>query len=124
MKRISHASAKVLTRDRVRSLQILSKKSGISQVLVITRVTIEPGGIQQRHRHGRAEQIWIVLAGTAALLLDADREETMAAEHTYCFAPGEVHGIRNDSTEPFEYLSVTSPPESFEAAYDRSKSSG
>jgi quercetin dioxygenase-like cupin family protein len=118
MKIVASADAEVLTRDRVRSLQIISQKSGISRAVAITRVTVEAGGVQPRHRHAASEQIWVVLAGRATLLLDGDQEEPMSAGHTYCFEPGEVQGIRNDSGDVFEYLTVTSPPESFEAAYD------
>ena len=121
MKVVAHADAELLTRERVRSLQIVSQKSGISRAVVITRVTLEPGGIQPRHRHAASEQIWVALAGTATLLLDGEREEPLSAGHTYCFEPGEVHGIRNDSGGVFEYLSVTSPPESFDAAYDKKR---
>lgn len=102
MKVVAHADAEVLTRDRVRSLQLVSQKSGI------------------QHRHPGAEQIWVALSGSATLLLDGGREAPLHAGNTYCFEPGEVHGIRNDSNGVFEYLSVTSPPESFEAAYDNS----
>ncbi len=119
MKVVAHSEAEVLTRDRVRSVQIVSQKSGISRAVVITRVTLEPGGIQHRHRHASSEQIWVVLNGAATLLLDGGREEPIEAGNTYCFAPGEIHGIRNDSAAAFEYVSVTSPPESFEAAYDK-----
>jgi quercetin dioxygenase-like cupin family protein len=119
VKVVANADAEVLTRDRVQSLQIVSQKSGISQAVVITRVTVEPGGIQPRHRHAASEQIWVVLSGRATLMLDGGQEAPMSAGHSYCFEPGEMHGIRNDSGGVFEYLAVTSPPESFEAAYDK-----
>ena len=42
MKVVAHSKAEVLTRDHVRSVQIVSQKSGISRAVVITRVTLEP----------------------------------------------------------------------------------
>jgi hypothetical protein len=33
------------------------------------------------------------------------------------FADGDVHGLENSGTLPFEYLSVTSPPINFDYAY-------
>lgn len=87
MKVVANADAEVLTRDRVRSLQLVSQKSGISRAVVITRVTLEPGGMQHRHRHPGAEQIWVALSGSATLLLDGGREAPLHAGNTYCFEP-------------------------------------
>lgn len=36
------------------------------------------------------------------------------------FADGDVHGLRNDSGLAFEYMSITSPPINFRAAYAKS----
>lgn len=57
LKIVTHADAEVLTRDQVQLRQIVSQKSGISKTVVITRVTLEPGGIQKWARRFALELI-------------------------------------------------------------------
>jgi mannose-6-phosphate isomerase-like protein (cupin superfamily) len=43
----------------------------------------------------------------------------IAAGDVVRFADGDLHGFRNSGEVPFVYLSVTSPPVNFRAAYSR-----
>ena len=107
-----------LANPDVQSLQLLNPAHGVESRVTITRVTVQPGGEQGRHAHESSEQVWVALQGRGLLLLAEGRTQHFAEGEVARFAEGEVHGFRNDSGEPFEYLSVTTPPIDFAYAYE------
>lgn len=110
-----------LTNPGIASEQLLSPHNSESKRVTITRVTVEPGASQPRHKHNNAEQIWIALAGTGELLLANKATRSFAAGATVRFAEGDVHGVENRTSEPFVYMAVTSPPINFDYAYSSRK---
>ena len=62
-------------------------------------------------------QIWIATKGNGTLLLADNKEEEFFAGDIVRFADGDIHGLKNESQEIFEYISVTSPPVNFGYAY-------
>jgi mannose-6-phosphate isomerase-like protein (cupin superfamily) len=64
-----------------------------------------------------SEQIWIAIDGNGQLLLAEEKEQLFTEGDIVRFADGDIHGLRNDSNEVFEYISVTSPPINFKKAY-------
>jgi mannose-6-phosphate isomerase-like protein (cupin superfamily) len=105
-----------LTNPGVTSLQLLSPHNSKSARVTLTKVVVAPGAIQPRHSHASSEQIWYVLSGIGQALL-ANERRPISAGDVVRFADGDVHGIENDGTVPFECLSVTSPPINFDYAY-------
>jgi len=99
------------------SRQLLYPGNSESARVTITRVTLEPGAINARHSHCGAEQIWIALSGSGELLLADEAAIPFAEGDVARFAAGDVHGLRNSGVSPFVYISVTSPPLDFRAAY-------
>ena len=85
--------------------------------MTLTEVHLAPGAAQTRHVHEHSEQIWYALRGEAVLLLKDGGEHPFRAGNVVRFAPGEIHGARNDGGEAFVYLSATAPPLSFTNAY-------
>jgi mannose-6-phosphate isomerase-like protein (cupin superfamily) len=51
------------------------------------------------------------------LLLADDLTAPFVAGDIVRFEDGEIHGLDNTGSSPFEYLSVTAPPLNFRAAY-------
>ena len=92
----------------------------------ITRVTVAPGASNPRHVHASSEQVWVALRGNAQLLLDGSTTTPFGEGDVVRFIDGDVHGLENLGAEEFVYLSVTSPPINFRAAYpaDWRKSEG
>ncbi len=117
MELIRKGQINALVNPGVRSLQLLNMANSASERLTLTRVTVDAGGRQERHSHETSEQVWIAIQGSGRLLLGEGRSETFQAGDVARFAEGEVHGLENDSGVPFEYISVTSPPADFRAAY-------
>ncbi|MBL4782238.1 MAG: cupin domain-containing protein [Porticoccaceae bacterium] len=76
-----------------------------------------PGISQPRHKHETSEQIWIALAGTGHLLLAEGETHAFKAGDVARFEPGDSHGLCNNGSEVFTYISVTSPPIDFGYAY-------
>jgi len=108
-----------LSNPGVVSRQLLNPESAPDARVTVTEVHLSPDGVQPRHIHERAEQIWYALRGRCALLLALGEETPFHAGDVVRFAPGDVHGARNDGDGEFVYVSVTTPPQSFEHAYQK-----
>lgn len=120
MEFISAESIKVLSNPGVASSQLLNPENSASERITITRVVVDPDAEQPRHTHPTSEQIWIATSGEGTLLLADGAERAFRAGDVARFADGDVHGLVNRSGKPFEYISVTSPPLNFKAAYAKS----
>lgn len=79
---------------------------------------MEPGATTPRHSHPKSEQIWIIEKGTATLLLSLDKTQIVQAGEIIRTPPGEVHGLTNTGSEPFVYLTATTPPIDLTTSYD------
>jgi quercetin dioxygenase-like cupin family protein len=117
MEFIRRDDVKAFANRGVTSHQLLFPENSNSARVTITRVVLQPGAMNPRHHHATSEQIWIALAGSGRLLLADDLTAPFAAGDIVRFEDGETHGLENTGSSPFEYLSVTSPPLNFRAAY-------
>jgi quercetin dioxygenase-like cupin family protein len=119
MEIIRAADVVALENSGVRSRQLLFPENSRSERVTITRVVMQPGTRNPAHRHAHSEQIWIALRGAGHLPLDGGQRLPFAAGDVARFEDGDVHGFENAADEEFEYISVTSPPLNFRAAYAR-----
>ena len=103
----------------VTSRQLLFPENSRSVRITITRVTVQPGAKNPPHRHTASEQVWVALRGNGQLLLEGGDVLPFAEGDVVRFDDSELHGFENTSTSEFEYLSVTSPPINFRAAYEK-----
>lgn len=103
----------------VTSRQLLFPENSSSIRLTITRVRVKPGARNPPHRHATSEQVWIALRGEGQLQLEGRRTEPFAEGDVVRFEDGDLHGFKNTGQQDFEYLSVTSPPVNFRAAYEK-----
>ena len=124
MEIIRHDAMRVLANPGVQSFQLLSPANSSSARVTITRVVLEPGAVNARHRHAAAEQIWIALRGEGRILLADEATLEFAEGDVVRFEDGESHGLHNTGPAPFEYLSVTAPPLDFRAAYATERVAG
>jgi quercetin dioxygenase-like cupin family protein len=124
MEYISGSAIKTFANSGVESQQLLFPENSASSRVTITKVTVAPGASSPRHRHETSEQVWIALSGTGTLLLDGATTQPIRAGDVVRFADGDVHGIANDTPEPFVYIAVTSPPINFRQAYARPWTAG
>ena len=123
--RISESSVEIIRRTDVASFanggvtseQLLFPENSKSQRLTITRVTVAPGAKNPPHTHAASEQVWVALRGSGRLLLAGATSAPIAQGDVVRFAEGDVHGFENTGATEFVYLSVTSPPINFRAAY-------
>jgi mannose-6-phosphate isomerase-like protein (cupin superfamily) len=114
---IRRDDVKVFANSGVTSHQLLFPENSTSARVTITRVVVQPGAVNSRHRHATSEQIWVALSGSGRLLLAGELTAPFAAGDIVRFEDGETHGLENTGSSPFEYLSVTAPPLNFRAAY-------
>jgi quercetin dioxygenase-like cupin family protein len=117
IERLVPADFTTLENPGIRSEQILWPRNAPDAAVTITRVTMEVGAVSARHADPASEQIWLVERGTATLLLDGDGTDELRAGDVVRTPAGEVHGVSNTGSEPFEYLSITVPPQDFSPAY-------
>ncbi len=121
MEFISQKDIKILSNPGVVSRQLLNPENSESVRVTITEVHLEAGACQPRHIHETSEQIWYALQGEGQLLLANDETKEFHAGDVVRFADQDVHGLLNNSTKEFVYLSVTSPPINFSYAYQDKK---
>jgi quercetin dioxygenase-like cupin family protein len=108
-----------LQKPGIISKQLIYPENSISKRITITNVILQPNAIQNRHSHNTSEQIWIAIKGKGILLLDNNEEKEINTGDVVRFEENDVHGLRNNSNEVFEYISVTSPPIDFTYAYNK-----
>lgn len=118
MELIRKPSIPAFSNSGVVSHQLLSPENSASTRLTLTRVVIQPDAVNPRHKHESSEQVWMALEGEGTLLLGDGRTEPFVAGDVARFAEGDVHGFHNTGSQPFAYLSVTSPPINFRAIYE------
>jgi quercetin dioxygenase-like cupin family protein len=117
MEFIRRDDVKVFANSGVASHQLLFPENSNSARVTITRVVLQLGAVNPRHRHATSEQIWVALSGSGRLLLADDLSAPFVAGDIVRFEDGEMHGLDNTGSSPFEYLSITAPPLNFRAAY-------
>lgn len=117
MEFIEKNDIKELANPGVISRQLLNTENSVSQRVTVTEVHLEVGAVQPRHTHDFSEQIWYALQGTGKLLLADGQEKDFKAGDVVRFADKDVHGLLNDGTTEFVYVSVTAPPVNFGYAY-------
>jgi quercetin dioxygenase-like cupin family protein len=117
MEFIHRADVPILKNSGVASEQLLFPENSKSSRVTITRVTLEPGAANPRHLHESSEQIWVALEGAGTLLLADKKTRPLEAGDVVRFEDGYLHGFKNTGATKFVYLSVTSPPLNFCAAY-------
>ena len=117
MEIIRRAEVQSFAQSGVTSEQLLFPENSKSQRITVTRVTIAPGASNPRHTHAASEQIWVALRGSGKLLLGGSATSPFGEGDVVRFAEGDVHGFENTGPVEFVYLSVTSPPLNFRAAY-------
>ena len=118
MELIRAADTKSFSNSGVTSRQLLFPENSRSERLTITRVTVQPGARNPPHRHATSEQVWVALRGVGQLLVEGGAVP-FAEGDIARFEDGDLHGFENTGTTEFEYVSVTSPPLNFRAAYKR-----
>jgi quercetin dioxygenase-like cupin family protein len=117
MEIIRHDQIQVLSNLGITSYQLLFPENSGSSRVTVTKVVLEPGAVNPRHQHATSEQVWVALRGSGVLLLANDATVPFSAGDVARFEDNDVHGFQNTGPVPFEYLSITSPPINFRAAY-------
>jgi len=121
---IRRAEIQSFAQGGVTSEQLLFPENSKSQRITVTRVSIAPGARNPPHSHAASEQVWVALRGSGKLLLSGSATAPFGEGDVARFAEGDVHGFENTGPAEFVYISVTSPPANFRAAYAADWKSG
>jgi quercetin dioxygenase-like cupin family protein len=111
------AGATALSNPGKVSLQLLWHENSPNAQMTITRVTMQPKAVSERHSHAKSEQEWIVEKGQGTLLLANNATRAIRVGDVVRTPAGAVHGVVNSGNETLIYLSVTTPPEDFSKFY-------
>ncbi|GJD52163.1 hypothetical protein OPKNFCMD_4925 [Methylobacterium crusticola] len=114
---LSTEDAVVLRNPGKDSAQIVWPENAPDSHVTITRVTMQPGALSERHSHPRSEQIWIVERGRATLLLSDGKTKEVKQGDVIRTPPGATHGVENTTDGIFIYLTMTTPPENMSGFY-------
>ena len=74
----------------------------------LAQITIAPGAASQPHYHKICHESYYVLSGQAIMIIDK-QEFTLDPGLACLILPGQVHQIRNDSSQVLEFLAVCVP---------------
>ena len=98
-----------LAEDRAEAREIVSPRNSHAQNLSIADIRIPPGVSVKAHRHLVIEEVYHVVAGTGAMMIEGV-EMTITRGDTVVIRPGERHGIRNDTAEELRLVVTCTPP--------------
>jgi mannose-6-phosphate isomerase-like protein (cupin superfamily) len=79
-----------------------------SDSLSVIEERIPPGGGEVLHYHGRAQQLFYILAGVATFESDGVTE-VVSSREAFHIRPGVPHCIRNMGTEELYFLVISEP---------------
>lgn len=77
--------------------------------LSVIQERMPPGASEVRHRHERARQFFLVLAGALEIEI-AGEVARLGPQQGVEIAPGVAHQVRNRSGAPVEFVVVSQPP--------------
>ncbi len=83
MEIIRRDQVQVLSKPGLTSHQLLFPENSTSERLTITRVVVDPGGVNSRHRHAASEQVWVALHGAGILLLAEMQRRRLRRETSF-----------------------------------------
>lgn len=70
---------------------------------------LNPGQELVEHSHRAADDLWICIQGTATFYPGFDEEIEITAGDMIISKPGDHHGVKNTSDEPFMFIGVAGP---------------
>ena len=87
------------------------QKAGLfaSERFFLDLYCLEPGQSQQAHAHEGSDKVYLVVEGTGRVRV-GDDEAALSPGESVLAAPGEVHGIVNDSDARLVVLTLMAPP--------------
>jgi len=77
--------------------------------LSVIEECMPPGATEIRHHHGKAQQFFYVLSGSATMEVEGEILE-LSCNDGARILPGMRHQIRNESDEPVRFLVISQPP--------------
>jgi mannose-6-phosphate isomerase-like protein (cupin superfamily) len=82
----------------------------------LAEATLAPGAATQRHHHARAEEIYVVLAGSGRMEVEGD-ERDVGPGDAILIPAGARHQIKADAAGELRFLCCCAPPYSDEDTF-------
>jgi len=74
----------------------------------LAEATVRPGQTTRIHRHGRAEEIYYILAGEGLMVVDNEKQTVRAGDAIH-IPPGAWHSMTNTGAVDLVFLCCCSP---------------
>ena len=103
---------------RLRSRILMDAGELGSRHLSVTWLEVLPGDAQSLHSDEEAEQVYVVVRGTARMSVAGD-EQAIAEGDLILVPPATDHAITNDGGSDFACVSIQSPPVAASELYGR-----
>jgi quercetin dioxygenase-like cupin family protein len=98
------AEAQRFSSDRMQKVGLFSGED-----FFLDLYCLEPGQAQKPHAHAGSAKVYLVLEGAGQVTLGED-EVALGAGEAVMAHPGEIHGLRNDSTDRLVVMTLMAPP--------------
>ena len=119
MEIIKKSEIKILSNPGVESFQLLNPENSKSERISITRVWFSPIMNNLDINMKLRNKYESPLMEKGLYFLQITKKKYLS--DVVRFADGDIHGLKNNSQDIFEYISVTSPPINFGYAYKNKK---
>jgi mannose-6-phosphate isomerase-like protein (cupin superfamily) len=103
LRSINGAPEQPVSHNPAAKKQVWFRKGELPPFTQIARVVVPPGEVLATHAHADMHELFIVLEGTARMIVDS-RPHDLKAGDAIALAPGETHKLSNQSTEPIVFI--------------------
>jgi len=102
---INNASEEPVSHNPAAKKRVWFRKGELPPFTQIARVIVPPGEVLTAHAHGDMHELFIILEGTARMVVDGSVHQLSGGE-AISLAPGESHELSNTSDGQLVFLVV------------------
>ena len=102
---INSAPEEPVSHNPAAKKRVWFRKGDLPPFTQIARVSVPPGEVLSAHAHADMHELFIVLEGTARMVVD-EAPHNLSEDDAIALAPGESHELSNRSHKQFVFLVV------------------
>ncbi len=103
LRSINGAPEEPVSHNPAAKKQVWFRKGNLPPFTQIARVVVPPGEVLAAHAHADMHELFIVLEGTARMIVDGETHDLKPGD-AIALAPGETHELSNPSNNPIVLL--------------------
>jgi mannose-6-phosphate isomerase-like protein (cupin superfamily) len=91
------------------AIELINEETSTPKNVSLAVIILDPGKTSEPHYHKRTEEIYYILEGTAAIVINDNRYEVKPG-HAILLPLNSVHQIINTAGVPLKLICADSPP--------------